>query len=146
MCSEGKLVYLQLTTIRSEGFAYLSYFLSSEQEAIVIDPRRDVEVYMNLANDGQSQINYVFETHRNEDYIIGSLELQHLSPSAQIGHSDATNFKCGDYNISDGDTFRIGQLKVTCINTPGHTEDSMCYVVATLQRADKGFRCNLKRR
>jgi len=121
---------MRITTIRSEGLAALSYFVSSENEAIVIDPRRDALVYHNLAINSDTRITHIFETHRNEDYVIGSLELQSHIPDAEIGHSRATKFGYGDNSISDGETFQIGNMKVTCLNTPGHTDDSMCYVVA----------------
>ncbi|MHA1863757.1 MAG: MBL fold metallo-hydrolase [Candidatus Thorarchaeota archaeon] len=121
---------MRITTIRSEGLAALSYFVSSENEAIVIDPRRDALVYHNLAIKSDIRITHIFETHRNEDYVIGSLELQSHVPDAEIGHSQATKFGYGDNSISDGETFQIGNMKVTCLNTPGHTDDSICYVVA----------------
>ena len=121
---------MRITTIRSEGLAALSYFVSSENEAMVIDPRRDALVYHNFATKSESKITHIFETHRNEDYVAGSLELQSYVPDADIGHSKATKFGYGNNNIADGETFQIGKMKVTCLNTPGHTDDSMCYVVA----------------
>lgn len=121
---------MRITIIRSEGLAALSYFVSSEDEAMVIDPRRDALVYHNLATKSDTRITQIFETHRNEDYVIGSLELQSHVPDAEIGHSKATKFGYGENNLADGETFQIGNMKVTCLNTPGHTDDSMCYVVA----------------
>ncbi len=121
---------MKITAIRSEGLSHLSYFISSQGEAIVIDPRRDCDVYVELANIEAVNILHIFETHRNEDYVIGSLELQNLIPSARIGHSDATNFKYGDDRLHDEETFSIGGFKVTVNQTPGHTDDSICYAVA----------------
>lgn len=121
---------VRITTIRSEGLAALSYFVSSENEAMVIDPRRDALIYHNLATESESKITHIFETHRNEDYVTGSLELQSYVPDAEIGHSKKTKFGYGDLDLADGDIFQIGKMKVTCLNTPGHTDDSMCYVVA----------------
>ncbi len=121
---------MRITTIRSEGLAALSYFVSSENEAMVIDPRRDALVYHKLAINSDARITKIFETHRNEDYIIGSLELQSYVPEAEIGHSNETKFGYGDLNLADGESFKVGKMKVTCLNTPGHTDDSMCYVVA----------------
>jgi len=121
---------MRITTIRSEGLAALSYFVSSKSEVMVIDPRRDALVYHNLAKESGVKITHIFETHRNEDYVTGSLELQSYFPDAEIGHSKATKFGYGDLDLSDGEEFKIGTLRVTCLNTPGHTDDSMCYVVA----------------
>jgi len=121
---------MRITTIRSEGLAALSYFVSSENEAMVIDPRRDALVYHDLATESESRITHIFETHRNEDYVTGSLELQSHVPDAEIGHSTATKFGYGELDLADGEKLQIGKMKVTCLNTPGHTDDSMCYVVA----------------
>ncbi|MGY5858033.1 MAG: rhodanese-like domain-containing protein [Candidatus Thorarchaeota archaeon] len=121
---------MRITTIRSEGLAALSYLVSSRNEAMVIDPRRDASIYHNLAKESGIKITHIFETHRNEDYVTGSVELQSYIPDAEIGHSKETKFGYGDLDISDGEEFKIGSLKVTCLNTPGHTDDSMCYVVA----------------
>ncbi|MGY5876770.1 MAG: MBL fold metallo-hydrolase [Candidatus Thorarchaeota archaeon] len=121
---------MRIETIRSEGLAQLSYFIVSEGEALVVDPRRDVDVYLNLAAKHEAEIKHIFETHRNEDYVIGSAELKYYAPTARIGHSNATSFKYGDDNIADGETFTIGNVKITCVNTPGHTPDSMCYLLS----------------
>jgi hydroxyacylglutathione hydrolase len=123
---------MRIRTIKSQGLAALSYFVSSEEWAMVIDPRRDVEIYQQLAVDDGVDIVHIFETHRNEDYVTGSLELQGIFPDARIGHSDQTNFQFGDDSIADSETFSVGKMKVTCIQTPGHTLDSICYAVADI--------------
>ena len=121
---------MRIRTIKSEGIAALSYLVSSRNEAMVIDPRRDAAIYKNLADEDGVEITHIFETHRNEDYVIGSLELKMMVPEARIGHSNQTNFKYGDDSIADGETFIIGKMSINCIQTPGHTDDSICYVVA----------------
>ncbi|MFX1485446.1 MAG: MBL fold metallo-hydrolase, partial [Promethearchaeota archaeon] len=121
---------MRITTIRSEGLSALSYFVSSGDEALVIDPRRDAHIYVQLAEDKGVQISHIFETHRNEDYVIGSLELQNVAHDSKIAHSRETAFKYGDIRLQDGDVFNVGNMHVTCLYTPGHTNDSMCYVVA----------------
>jgi hydroxyacylglutathione hydrolase len=119
---------VKLHTIRSEGLAHNSYFLSDGEEAAVVDPRRDCEVYLSLAEKECAKIKYVFETHRNEDYVVGSLELQRLT-GAEICHSKQLNFKYGEHNLDDGETFNVGGLKVNALYTPGHTNESLCYAV-----------------
>ncbi|MBD3406950.1 MAG: MBL fold metallo-hydrolase [Candidatus Lokiarchaeota archaeon] len=120
---------MKITTIKQDGLAHLSYFVSSDDEAIVIDPRRDAQIYIDLANKHQVEIKYVFETHRNEDYVIGSLELQNRYPSLKIGHSKETKFKYGEIKLGDEDEFKVGSVKVVAMHTPGHTNDSMCYML-----------------
>lgn len=118
-----------ISTIKSEGLAALSYFVRSGNQAMVVDPRRDVDVYLELSKEMDVTISHIFETHRNEDYVVGSIELQSRVPDARIAHSKVTSFKYGDIRLDDRDTFTVGNILITCMSTPGHTDDSMCYVV-----------------
>ena len=118
---------MKLQIVKSEGLAHNSYYLSDNGEAVVIDPRRDCEIYTQLAEEECAQIKYILETHRNEDYVIGSLELQNMT-EAEIGHSNALAFKYGEHNLSDGDTLNVGNIKIKALYTPGHTNESLCYV------------------
>jgi len=80
---------MKLETIKSEGIAHNSYFLSDEEEAIVIDPRRDCLIYQRLAKKECVKIRYILETHRNEDYVAGSLELQKKCDPLLLCHRNA---------------------------------------------------------
>lgn len=114
--------------IKSKGLAHNSYFIGSEEEAVVIDPRRDCDVYIDLAQREEVTIRYIFETHRNEDYVIGSKELSSLT-GAEIFHGPGLNWGYGT-TLHDGAVFHIGNLKLTALHTPGHTDESMSYVLA----------------
>ncbi len=116
--------------IKSEGLAHLSYFIGSGDEALVIDPRRDCQVYFDLARREEMKIKYIFETHRNEDYVIGSLELKILT-DAEIYHGHGVNFEYGNY-LGDGQEFRFGSMKLTALPTPGHTDESTSYTLVDL--------------
>ena len=61
--------------IVSEGISHISYLIGSGGQAAVIDPRRDCECYLEIARRNDLVITHIFETHRNEDYVIGSQEL-----------------------------------------------------------------------
>ncbi len=119
---------MKLATIKSEGIAHHSYFLSDQGEAVVIDPRRDCQIYEQLAQKECDKIRYIFETHRNEDYVIGSLELKNRTNS-EIAHSKELPFKYGDHKLSDGESINVGSLRIQALYTPGHTKESMSYVV-----------------
>ncbi len=121
--------------IKSEGIAHLSYFLGSEREAVVIDPRRDCQVYLDLAQQKEMNIKYIFETHRNEDFVIGSVELAHLT-QAKIFHGPGLDFKYGE-RLKDGQEFVFGVLKLTAIHTPGHTPESMSYILRDLTAGEE---------
>jgi len=116
--------------VKSEGIAHNSYLVGSESDAAVIDPRRDCQIYIDLAQQHGLKIKYIFETHRNEDYVIGSIELNNLT-GAEIYHGPRLDWKYGN-TLSDGQEFQICNLRLTAIHTPGHTDESMSYAVADL--------------
>ncbi len=116
--------------IKSEGIAHNSYLIGSGNDAAVIDPRRDCQVYVELAQQHGLKIKHIFETHRNEDYLIGSPELKELT-EAEIHHGPGLEWKYGN-TLRNGQEFRLGSLRLTAIHTPGHTDDSMSYAVADL--------------
>lgn len=117
-----------LKRVRSEGLAHISYFLESGGEAAVIDPRRDVDEYLSLAKERDARVVLVLETHRNEDYVSGALELANATGAA-IYHGDQLEFGYGN-PLSDGQEFGLGDLTVRAIHTPGHTYESHCFLVS----------------
>ena len=114
--------------IKSEGIAHNSYLIGSGSDAAVIDPRRDCQIYIDLARQYGLRIGSIFETHRNEDYVIGSVELNNFT-GAEIYHGPGLDWKYGN-TLGDGQEFQIGNLKLTALHTPGHTDESMSYTVA----------------
>ena len=121
--------------IKSEGLAHLSYFIGSGDEAVVIDPRRDCEVYANIARREGMRMKHILETHRNEDYVVGSKELQNLT-DADIYHGPGLDFKYGN-TLEDGQEIVFGSLKITALHTPGHTDESMSYALTDLDAGDE---------
>lgn len=119
---------MKVEAVKSEGLAHNSYYIQSGSEAAVIDPRRDCTIYTELASRDCAKIKYILETHRNEDYVIGSLELQNMT-DAEIGHSKELQFRYGEHNLVDEDTLNVGDLKIKALYTPGHTNESLCYIV-----------------
>ncbi len=114
--------------IESEGLAHYSYLIGDQHEAVVIDPRRDCEIYIEKASRAGQRIAYILETHRNEDYVIGSVELASRT-GAEIWHAD----KQWDYQygqpVEDGQTWQVGTLKLEAVHAPGHTPGMMSYVL-----------------
>jgi hydroxyacylglutathione hydrolase len=123
---------MRLEIFESKGLAHYSYYLSDKGEAVVVDPQRDCEVYTRFADMDCAKIVYILETHRNEDYVIGSLELQNLA-DAEIAHSKEASFEYGEHRLEDEDILNIGEIQIKAIYTPGHTNDSVCYVVYSLK-------------
>ncbi len=120
--------------IKSEGIAHNSYLIGYGSDAAVIDPRRDCRVYIDLAQQHRLRIRYIFETHRNEDYVIGSIELNSFT-GAEIYHGPGLDWEYGN-TLRDRQEFQIGNLKLTALHTPGHTDESISYVVADLSSGE----------
>jgi hydroxyacylglutathione hydrolase len=121
-----------LETVRSPGLSHLSYIIGHQGRAAVIDPRRDCDIYVDMANRRGARIDYIFETHRNEDYVIGSKDLARMT-GADIYHGSRMDFEYG-HSVSDGDTFDLGDLRLKILETPGHTFESISIAVI-----DAGF-------
>ncbi|MFP4169693.1 MAG: MBL fold metallo-hydrolase [Methanomassiliicoccales archaeon] len=116
-----------LEKFKSKGLAHLSYLIGSGSEAMVVDPRRDCDAYLERTRQEEMEIGYILETHRNEDYVIGSRELSSLT-GARIMHGGALDFGYGEV-VEDGDELPLGNLKVVAMSTPGHTDESMSYLL-----------------
>lgn len=120
-----------LETVRAEGLSHLSYVIGDAGKAVVIDPRRDCRIYVDTAARYGAQITHIFETHRHEDFVSGSLELARRT-KAKILHGGALTFKFGD-NAKEGNTFDLGNVRLKILETPGHTPESLC--IALIDRA-----------
>lgn len=114
--------------IFSEGLAHNSYIIGDAGKAAVIDPRRDCDIYPEIAARNACTITHIFETHRNEDYVIGSIPLAHRC-GAEIFHGAAMDFLYGS-PVHDGDMFTFGSLSLQVLATPGHTEESISLVIS----------------
>jgi hydroxyacylglutathione hydrolase len=117
--------------ISSEGISHNSYFISAGGLAAVVDPRRDCEVYLELAGELGVNITHIFETHRNEDYVIGSLELASRTGAA-VYHCHRMDFSYGN-KVKEGDSFLIGAVKITVLETPGHTFESISLMLTDME-------------
>ncbi len=114
--------------IESVGLAHYSYIIGDRNESIVIDPRRDCEVYIEKAYSQGLGITHILETHRNEDYVIGSKELASRT-GTEIWHADSQwGYKYGQ-SVEDGQKWKVGRFTIQAIHSPGHTPGSMSYLL-----------------
>ncbi len=123
--------------IKSVGIAHKSYFIGSKGNAAIIDPRRDVDVYLDLAGANNLKITHIFETHRNEDYVIGSLELADIT-GADIYHGSKMDFLYGS-PVYDGDIFKVGSIELEILETPGHTHESISISLIDKEASDEPY-------
>lgn len=115
--------------IETEGLSHYSYMIGDADDIAVIDPMRDVEVYMHEARKAGMRIKYILETHRNEDFIVGSMELaENTGATIYISDHEDLGYVYGE-KIRDGFQLDIGEITIKAIHTPGHTLGHMSYVV-----------------
>lgn len=108
--------------------AEAAYYIESEGEAAIIDPLRETEPYIDLANKRGAKIKYVFETHFHADFVSGHIDLSRkVNAPIVYGPQANTNYKV--YNAIDGEEFSLGKLKIRVLHTPGHTPESTCYLL-----------------
>lgn len=105
-----------------------AYYIESEGEAAIIDPLRDIDVYLDLASERKAKIKYIFETHFHADFVSGHIDLGKAT-DAPIVYGPGTNTSFKTLVAKDREQFRIGQLVVEVLHTPGHTLESTCYLL-----------------
>lgn len=129
---------MELLRIETPKIAHFAYVLEDGGEAIVVDPRRDVEEYIQGARKLGARIKYVLETHRQEDFVLGSAHLAERT-GAQVVTGNHEIFDHGDIRLDDGGEITVGSLIVRALETPGHTPESMSYAVYTKDDPDHAW-------
>ena len=128
-------------TVQTEGIAELSYLIGDDEAGVaaVIDPRPDVEIYLEFAQNRKVSITHIFETHIHADLMSGSRELAARVKTASIYVSVEGRAKYGfeHEGIRDGDAFELGSLVLTARHTPGHTPEHMSYEASEKKRLPK---------
>jgi len=114
--------------------AHASYMLGSEGVAAVVDPQRDVEIYLAEAQKHNLKISHIIETHMHADFVSGHQELA-ARTGAKIHVSVQAGATIPHTAIKDGDEIRLGRCVLRFLETPGHSVDSVCVLVTDLDRS-----------
>ncbi len=109
--------------------AHASYLIASDGEAAVVDPQRDVDIYLKSAAEQNLQIRHIFETHLHADFVSGHKELA-ARTGAKIYIGGQANAGFPHIPLTDGFEVKIGALRIRALETPGHTPESVCLVVS----------------
>jgi hydroxyacylglutathione hydrolase len=105
-----------------------AYYIESEGVAVVIDPLRDIDAYLNLAKERNAKIAYIFETHFHADFVSGHLDLSKRTGAPVVyGPGAKTNYSI--HSATDGEIISFGKLTIEVLHTPGHTLESTCYLL-----------------
>src|ERR1035438_6696369 len=116
--------------------AQASYMIGSDGEAVVVDPQRDVDLYLDEAKAQGLQIKHVIETHLHADFVSGHRELA-AKIGAKIYLGAATGAKFDHVAVHDGDELVVGKLRFRFLETPGHTPESICILLTDLETSDR---------
>jgi hydroxyacylglutathione hydrolase len=120
-----------------EGLGHISALVADDARGVaaVIDPRRDVDVYLAAAAERGWRITHVLETHLHNDYVSGGPELALLTGAQHlIGARAEAAYQ--HMPVHDGDAFDLGALRFSVLDTPGHTPEHVAYTLADRSRAD----------
>jgi glyoxylase-like metal-dependent hydrolase (beta-lactamase superfamily II)/rhodanese-related sulfurtransferase len=108
--------------------AHASYLFGSDGQAAVVDPQRDVDIYIEAAEKNGLKIRYIFETHLHADFVSGHKELaERTGADIYIGKAAQAGFP--HIEIEDGSQVHVGRLCVNVLATPGHTLESLCLLL-----------------
>ena len=105
-----------------------SYYIESNNEVAIIDPLREVDVYISKAKTSNSKIKYIFETHIHADFISGHLNLAKKS-GAEIVYGPKAETSFENIIAKDYQEFKIGDITIVAVHTPGHTIESTTYLL-----------------
>ncbi len=108
--------------------AEAAYYIESEGEAAIIDPLRDIDEYLHLAQERNATIKYIFETHFHADFVSGHIDLSKATAAPIIfGPKTETGFPATI--AKDHQVFKLGKISIEVLHTPGHTIESTCYLL-----------------
>jgi hydroxyacylglutathione hydrolase len=116
--------------------SHASYMLGSEGIAAVVDPQRDVGIYLEEAQKNGLSIQYVIETHLHADFVSGHRELAALT-GAKVYLGAKAGAKFPHVPIKDGDELTFGKCRLRFLETPGHTIESISVVVTDLEKPER---------
>jgi glyoxylase-like metal-dependent hydrolase (beta-lactamase superfamily II)/rhodanese-related sulfurtransferase len=105
-----------------------AYYIESNGEVAIIDPLREVQDYIDSADKNNAKIKYIFETHFHADFVSGHVTLAEKTGAKIVyGPTAKTNFEA--ITAEDNQVFKVGDITITVLHTPGHTMESSCYLL-----------------
>jgi len=123
------------------GLSHYSYLVGSEGQAVVIDPKRDIETYLEFAKSKELKITHILETHIHADYASGATALREAAKAALYlsSYDDGEDFSYNfsHFELQDRQELKIGGLRIVALHTPGHTPEHMSYVLYDNSKPDE---------
>jgi glyoxylase-like metal-dependent hydrolase (beta-lactamase superfamily II)/rhodanese-related sulfurtransferase len=124
---------MKIEQIYTGCLAQGAYYIESNGEAAIIDPLREVQPYIAMAESRNAKIKFIFETHFHADFVSGHVDLAKKTGASIV--YGPTQMKTGFDAIiaQDGQVFELGKARIKVIHTPGHTLESSCYLLSDEQ-------------
>ncbi len=121
---------MKFTQYYLDCLSQASYLIGDETtgRAVVVDPRRDIDEYVNDAADAGLTIELILETHFHADFLSGHLELA-AATGAEIGYSSVASTEFETRALADGERISLGDVQLEILHTPGHTPESISIVI-----------------
>ena len=120
---------MKIEQIYTGCLAQGAYFIESAGEAVVIDPLREIQPYVERAEKSGVKIKYVFETHFHADFVSGHVDLAKATGATIIYGPTTMPLGFDALVAADGQEFKVGNITFTLLHTPGHTMESSCYLL-----------------
>jgi len=120
---------MKVEQIYTNCLAHGAYYIESNGEAAIIDPLREVQPYIDMANERGAKIKYIFETHFHADFVSGHVDLSQKTDAPIV--FGPTEMETG-YDVlvgKDNQEFKLGNVTVKLLHTPGHTIESSCFLL-----------------
>ena len=119
---------MKIEQIYTGCLAQGTYYIESNGDVAIIDPLREIQPYIDRAKKDNAKIKYVFETHFHADFVSGHVTLAKQTGATIIyGPSAETNFEA--LIAEDNQVFKLGDITITALHTPGHTFESTTYLI-----------------
>ncbi|MEC4814684.1 MAG: rhodanese-like domain-containing protein [Scytonema sp. PMC 1069.18] len=131
---------LVLEQINVEGLAHLSYLVGDDKAGVVavIDPRRDVDIYLQMARERGVRITHIIETHIHADFVSGSHELK-ARTGAPIYGGKSQDYQLELQPLSEGNELKIGSVTLRALHTPGHTPEHISLLIYDSNQGQEAF-------
>ena len=136
---KGSILFFQ--RIYEDGLAQASYLIGCQETgtALVIDPKRDIDTYLEIADRENLRITHITETHIHADFLSGARELAAATGAELLLSAEGGSDWLYGYDhigLKDGDLFKFGNIKVEVMHTPGHTPEHISFLVNDMQSGD----------
>jgi len=126
---------MKIEQIYTGCLAQGAYYIESENEAVVIDPLREVKPYVDKADRNSATIRYVLETHFHADFVSGHIDLASAT-GAKIVYGPNAKPSFEAHIATDGEEIKVGKATFVVLHTPGHTMESVCYLLRNENNED----------